>query len=152
MVQSIPLTRGFTALIDDDDLELVAGHRWQYHRNHASTKVKGRRVFMHRLLIEVPPGLVVDHCNGNGLDNRRSNLRVATVSQNTVHRGKDRGTYTSRYKGVDLTKDHRWRARLMVHGRYELFAYFDTEIEAARAYDAAARIHHGEFAVLNFPI
>ena len=103
---------------------------------------------MHRLLL---PETEVDHKSGDGLDNRRSNLRSATRSQNQANKFKKENT-SSRFKGVYQRRNYRrFRAHIRVHGEEIHVGDFDSEIEAARAYDAAARKYHGEFARLNFP-
>jgi hypothetical protein len=115
---------------------------------------------MHRLVIDVLPGCYCDHINHNGLDNRKANLRVSTHKQNVWHRRKFSGrTYDglkrpsrSRYKGVDWSNDiKRWRVRIRVNGKRIYLGSFDNEIDAAKAYDIAAKKYRGEFAFLNFP-
>jgi len=94
------------------------------------------------------PGFDVDHIDGNKLNNRRSNLRVATRSQNSANRGPTGGT--SKFKGVRYCKDKgRYRAEIQADGRYIHLGYFDVEVDAARAYDQAAVTHYGEFAYTN---
>jgi hypothetical protein len=106
---------------------------------------------MHRLVIDVPPGAFCDHINHNGLDNRRANLRIATHSQNVRHRRKFKTPSKSRYKGLTWSKQiQRWRVRIWADGRRLSLGFFENEIDAAKAYDAAARKYHGPFADLNF--
>lgn len=107
---------------------------------------------MHRVIIEAPDEMFVDHINHNGLDNRRSNLRLATRSENTQNRRKISTKTRSRYKGLSLHKERRkgWSARIRVKGKSKFLGFFADEIEAGKAYDRAARKYHGEFAVLNF--
>jgi hypothetical protein len=109
---------------------------------------------MHRDVMGAPDGLLVDHINQNGLDNRRSNLRIATGAQNQrnahgrgIHRGK---ASSSAFRGVSRSKG-KWGAHVSVNGRNIRLGTFVTEEAAARAYDKAARQYHGEFAGLNFP-
>lgn len=107
---------------------------------------------MHQEIIEVPEGMVVDHINHDSMDNRCANLRPATFSQNMCHRRKRSGAKTSKYKGVYWKKKNRkWVARIGFQKKEIHLGYFRSEIDAARAYDRAARKYHGEFASLNFP-
>jgi hypothetical protein len=106
---------------------------------------------MHRAIMGSPAGLQVDHRNRNRLDNRRANLRIATPSQNQFNKGKTTRKTSSCYVGVTFVKSiGRWKAQIMLDGKTIFLGYFDSEIEAAKAYDAAAKKYHGEFACLNF--
>lgn len=110
------------------------------------------RIHMHRLILGLDSRdtRLCDHKNGNGLDNRRANLRIATTSQNLANRGKTRRN-TSGYKGVMWFKRKRkWYARIRVSGKSVHLGYFDDPIDAAKAYDDAALKHFGEFAKTNF--
>jgi hypothetical protein len=112
---------------------------------------KSKTVYLHREIMKPPKGLLVDHINGDGLDNRRDNLRVATHSQNSCNRRKQKNT-TSKFIGAHLDKrTSRWIAQIMYQRKMIHLGTFDNEIDAARAYDAAAKKYHGEFARLNFP-
>ncbi len=107
---------------------------------------------MHQELVKVPDGMVVDHINHDGMDNRRANLRPATYSQNLYHRKNRSGAKYSKYKGVSWKKHNRkWEARIGFEKKEIHLGYFRSEIDAARAYDRAAKKYHGEFASLNFP-
>lgn len=117
-----------------------------------STDIKVYRVvntkasYLHREIMKPPPELVVDHINGNGLDNRKKNLRICTQAQNVRNRAPIKG----RYKGVSSRGGGVWRARITVDGRMIYLGDHLSEIAAAKAYDQAAIRFHGEFARLNF--
>ena len=149
----IPLTQGKFALIDTTDWRLIAGTSWYARRGNPRTDVfyavptKGKkRQPMHELLLGRK---WVDHRNGNGLDNRRQNLRPVTHAQNQVNRGANRGHDT--FKGVQRMKNGTYRAVLGRKGGNLHLGMFTDEVQAALAYDRAAVQHHGEFARLNFP-
>lgn len=107
---------------------------------------------MHREIIKVDDGKFVDHINHNGLDNRKANLRPATQTENNRNRRKARRKkFGSKYKGICWNKNEkRWTARIMYNRKSKYIGIFDDEIVAAKAYDRAAKKHHGEFAALNF--
>ena len=115
------------------------------------TRVEER--YLHRQIAEASgleiDGLQVDHINRDKLDNRRENLRPATGSQNKANKGPRQG---KAFKGTDLLPSGRFRAQGGLNRKAVHIGVFDTEIEAARAYDAWAIIHHGEFAWLNFEV
>lgn len=158
--ERIPLGGGQFALIDAADLPLVSGYRWRSMatptgRYYAIVNVGKRTIYMHRLIAATPDGMVTDHANNDGLDNRRANLRPATWTQNIVNVEKVRvrsgRPATSRYKGVSWDKEkQKWHARIR-NGRTIFLGRYESEIDAARAYDVAALAAYGEFAVLNFP-
>lgn len=106
---------------------------------------------MHREIMQIGDDMLCDHINGNGLDNRKANLREATCAQNSWNSGKSRGVSRSKYKGPAWDKRYRkWEVRISVHGKRIYIGRFNDELEAARAYDAAAVKYHGRYASLNF--
>jgi len=159
---SIPLTQDKVALIDAEDYSLVSNHNWHaLHISHARTwyaftKVKRAdgvytQIGMHCFIMGSVDDMHIDHISRDGLDNRRSNLRYATRTQNKANSEKYR-TNTSGYKGVYWwARGHQWRAQVRCRGvRYHL-GQFATAEEAAHAYDANARRLFGPFALCNFP-
>jgi hypothetical protein len=155
-VMTVPLSRGLVAIVDDADYDLVLAHGpWYADPSDVTFYARhnrwiGRRctsVKLHQLLLDAP---LVDHVNGDGLDNRRSNLRPASHVENARNRAR-RSDNRSGFKGVQHRDDGRWRARIQAPTRRIHLGIFPTRIEAAHAYDAAAIELFGEFARLNFP-
>ena len=106
---------------------------------------------MHRQVMKYEGELFVDHINGNGLDNRKDNLRLATPEENKHNSRKRGGRGQSKYKGVTLDKKkNQWRVRIGYKGKRIFLGCFDDEIEAAKAYDGSAKELYGEYARLNF--
>jgi hypothetical protein len=146
----IDLLHGLRAIIDHDDRDLVSQYRWWAIRRPGRTYVYGRAkpgdkpVYMHRLLLGFPAGLVVDHINGNGLDNRRANLRACEQRANLTNTAGRSGS--SEYKGVCRVRGRTlWRAAIKIGGRTFYIGAFKQEVEAAIAYDLAAEVLHGQF-------
>jgi hypothetical protein len=111
-----------------------------------------KEIRLHREIMKPPAGVLVDHRNGNSLDNRRANLRLATHTQNMHNRQKIKTKTSSQYIGASLDKrSGRWASKIRCHGKKIHLGCFGSDIEAAKAYDAAAKKYHGEFARLNFP-
>jgi len=157
----IPLTQGYFAIVDPQDYPRLSKYKWRLCRTKGKNVLyaersirlpggKYSRILMHRQLIDVPDGYVIDHINGCGLDNRRANLRLATAAQNAWNSKKRNSR--SGYKGVWFAADKGlWRASIVCHGRRMHLGYFTDKIAAAKAYDAGAIKYHKEFARLNFP-
>jgi len=158
-----------TVLIDEEDWEKVSQYNWHLRYNRGvfyaitniphpdggflgSTRAKRRSTLqIHRLIVDVPQGLVVDHKNHNGLDNRKSNLRVCTPAENARNRRLAKKT-ASGYKGVRRNgSDNCWQARIRIGKKLRNIGCFATAEEAALAYDAKALELFGEYAHLNFP-
>ena len=148
------------AKISPQDAELILRYRWRVthtpigHRRayYATTRERGRmgrRIKMHRLILNAPDGVHVDHINGDGLDNRRENLRLVTPELNQANSRKHI-VQTSRFKGVAWHKGaNKWRAYIAINRGQQHLGLFDDELSAAAAYDAKALELWGEHAHLN---
>jgi hypothetical protein len=159
--RKIYLDEGKWTILDPNDYYLYAGFKWciggckdkLYAVRGQINGPDGLKIVrLHRLIMDAPEGLLVDHRNGDSFDNRRSNLRLATHSQNQYNRRKSKNT-SSKFKGVYFRKNRgKWVAYINnVAGEKLWLGQFDAEIEAARVYDEAARKYRGEFASPNFP-
>jgi hypothetical protein len=151
----IALTQCREAIIDSDDVVLVDGYNWFARRDrntfyaitNSPCDAFGKRttILLHRLLLNPPAGLLVDHIDGNGLNNRRANLRVATAAQNNCNQG-IRSDNKSGHRGVVWSKkDKRWYARIRADGIQRHLGIFDRLEDAASAYRHASKKLHGEF-------
>jgi len=153
----IPLTKGFSAMVDDSDFEWLTQWRWSYIGGYARRTVKEngaqRPIRMHRFILNAPKGMRIDHVDGDSLNNTRSNLRYASHSQNMCNKKKKHNS-TSQFKGVawiPSARKRKWRAMIQINQKQTHLGYFADEVDAARAYDAKAKELHGQFARLNFP-
>jgi hypothetical protein len=148
--------QGF-AIVDDEDFEALSRYCWWKAGTRKSYAQRregkhGKTFYMAREIMHAPEHLWVDHINGDTLDNRKCNLRLCTKRQNTRHAVKKRHGVSSVYKGVSFRpelKKRPWMARIMTNLKQEHLGMFETEHEAAIAYNEAARKYHGEFALLN---
>jgi len=155
----IPLNHGKFAVIDPEDYFRVCRYNWRcrldgntYYAN-TSRRIKGRMkiIFMHRLILKAPKHKLVDHIDGNGLNNRKANLRLCNYTQNAWNRRPAAGGH-SKYKGVTWHNNSKgWYVRICKDYKNIYIGCFDNEIEAALAYDRKAKKLFGEFAYLNFP-
>lgn len=148
-MKKIPLTKGKFVLVDDEDFGRVHQFKWYLSNDGYASRNKrenNRRVTirMHRFILSVKPGENVDHISGDRLDNRRSNLRLATRQENAFNRGRTLKN-KSGYKGVSAKKN-RWLAQITRNYKVIYLGLFKTKTEASLAYKAAAKKYHGEFA------
>ena len=158
--RKITLGDGEFTMVDQKDFYRFSKYHWYFSSSgkklYVSRSVrvgpeKVRTVRLHREIIRPAKGLVVDHRDGNTFDNRSDNLRPATHTQNMQNRCKRKNT-ASKYVGMWLdTKRNQWAVRITVNKKKIWLGRFDSEIDAAHAYDEAAKKYFGEFARLNFP-
>jgi hypothetical protein len=152
-VRRISMAHGLFVLVDAADYEWLNKYKWSPRGSgrYAGRKEKGKTIYMHRQIMNAPPGMIVDHIDGNAPNNCRSNLRLCTPRQNQCNHVKRIGCI-SRFKGVYRNKRcGQWFVMIRPEDKPIWFGYFDTEIEAARIYDRLAVELFGEFAGLNFP-
>lgn len=147
----IKLTQNKISIIDAEDLDKVMQIKWHYHnRGYAANKNKDKVLLLHRYILNIADkALIVDHINGDKLDNRKENLRVCNKAQNSRNQKRHKDS-TNKYKGVWFHKiNKKWCARICVNYKELYLGSFITENEAATAYNDAALRYHGEFALLN---
>ncbi len=153
-MKKIILTQGYEAIVDDEDYELLNSFKWSVtnckgkkkyaKRNEPRGNGKRKAVLMHRQILGFPLSQT-DHINGNGLDNRKSNLRLVSQSENQRNRRPKRGL---KYKGIYKAKS-KFYTDISLDGKRFKFGPFNTELEAAVEYNLRARVLHGKFAKLN---
>jgi hypothetical protein len=151
----IPLTQGFSVQVDDWNYDWLMQWRWKvlvdknnyYAVRSTGPKKKRKMIMMHRVIMNTPPELVVDHRDHNGLNNLEENMRNCTRQQNNMNQ---RNYGKSRYHGVRYSRQNKFRSVISINGTSIHLGIFKTEEEAARAYDAKAKELFGEFANLNF--
>jgi len=155
-VKKIKLTQGKYALVDDKDFKTMNEVKWYLYSNkkhdcmyamrEVSLKGKKTNIWMHRLILGAPRNKSVDHINGNGLDNRRKNLRLATHSQNMKNRKINKNN-TSGYKGVCWNVAAKaWVVYIGVNGEKKYEGMFDSKLKAHQAYVTACQKYHGTYA------
>jgi hypothetical protein len=157
-MKEIRLSQNKTAIVDDSDYERINRWKWSAHSNKGKwyavrfvgTWPLQECIRMHRTILDAPAGVLIDHRDGDGLNNTRSNLRLCNTIQNAQNRNKQINN-TSGYKGVSWAKwANSYRAQIWDNTKKIHLGYFKNAEDAARAYDVAAQKYHGEFAVLNF--
>lgn len=151
-MKEIKLTQGKVALVDDGDFNYLNQFTWYVHKQRTGShyaynniKRKNIAISMHRLIMDTPPSMDVDHIDGNGLNNQKNNLRNCTRSQNNANRKP-----IGKYKGVSYPGKY-IRAKINIDRKSIHIGYYKTDKLAALAYDKKARELYGEFAYLNFP-
>ncbi len=155
-MKKIKLTQNQYALIDNEDFELISKYKWHFRKDRRQgyaiaqdifykDKKKRKRIRMHNLIMGVDNLGIVDHINGNKLDNRKSNLRFATFQQQATNRPMLKHN-TSGYKGVIKGSKNRWRAIISINNKKIALGSFKTKKSASIIYNRAARILFGEFA------
>ena len=155
-MKEIKLTQGKVALVGDDDYEQIGRNNWSadwdgynwYAVRNVGTGPFGKTFPMHRQIMNNPPGMEVDHIDGNGLNNQRSNLRVCTHADN-IKNCKVYRTNKSGFRGVSKHRHGRWQSEIQADGKGIYIGLYDSPIDAARAYNQKAIELHGEFARLN---
>ena len=155
MSKQIPLTQGFLATVDDADFDWLSQWKWRVRKSRKTIyacrdskkgELQGQRrtIDMHLIINGRQLGMQTDHRDGNGLNNTRANLRIATIAQNAQNR---RPVGASLYKGVCWHKrEQKWLARIRINGKFIELGRFTNEKDAAAAYNTAAKNHFGEFA------
>ena len=152
-MKEIELSKGKVTIVDDDDFDALSKFEWYCSHNYAVRDDwnGGNRIGirMHRVIMNCPKGMVVDHINNNPLDNRKVNLRICTQSENMKNM-KVHVNNKSGYRGVSYSKERKkFCAYISVENKTKGLGRFDTAKEAAEAYNKAAIEHYGEFANVN---
>lgn len=150
--KTIPLTQGKAVLVDEVDFERVSAHKWWPDgKGYARGRVDGVQLLMHRFILSAQKSEQVDHVNGDGLDNRRSNLRICSARENSRNRKLLSRANRTGYKGVSWDRKlEKYEAQIKLNNRSIHLGYYADPTDAARAYDVAARQLFGEFARTNF--
>jgi hypothetical protein len=154
MSKIIKISNKYETIVDDDDYEKLIQYKWRhfYNKNTGNVyvigKVNERNIGMHRFIMNAPSNLQVDRINHNVLDNRKTNLRLCTASQNAQNTKIRK--HTSKYKGVYFDKQkQKWRSRIMINKKLIHLGLFEDEVEAALSYNNTALKLFGTFAFLN---
>jgi hypothetical protein len=150
MESAIINIHGYEVLLSACDAEKVGKLKWHISKRNPCvyfrhTGKKDKAILLHRFILNAPPGIIVDHANGNTLDNRRENLRLCTIFENNSNRRKGKNT-SSKYKGVSFHAcNKKWQSQIKVNGCCIWLGDFDSEEDARDAYCNASKKYHGEF-------
>lgn len=152
-MKRIPLTKGYSAIIDDEDYSKVGHLKWCFCNGYASRAVrthgKKQTVYMHRVILDAPQGMDVDHKNHDTLDNRRENIWICTRRENLQNlKHKTRIMAGSGYKGV-YPHRNKWQVKVSMNGTEMHVGIYDTKQEAALYYNVAAQLFLGKNTYLN---
>lgn len=148
----IPLTKGLFAQVDDEDYDYLMQWKWCATKSGKTfyaqrTNEKRQSVLMHREILSTPKDMLTDHKDHNGLNNQKINLRICNHLENQYNKS---SVGVSKYLGVTYEADRKkWRASIAINGKNTKVGRFNTEIEAAKAYNEAALKHRGSFSNLN---
>lgn len=157
-IVKLKLTQNKWTIIDAGDYDAIRSHRWHAHNVHgiwyASTNIRTsggqKNITLHRFIMNFPDGLQIDHINGDGLLNTRSNIRTCTYSGNNHNCKKPKHGLSSKFKGVSRSKmSNKWRAYIRVNKKLIHLGYHDKEIDAAKSYNDAAIKYFKEFSKIN---
>lgn len=148
---TLQIASGKEVLISEADFGLVSQFLWHVGaKGYVMARLNGKKIYLHRLIMNTPNDMDTDHINRNKLDNRRENLRIATRSENNMNK-KMQTNNTSGYKGVGWNKQNQnWRAKIKVGDKHLNLGSFQDKILAAKAYDDAAKKYFGKYARTNF--
>jgi hypothetical protein len=151
-MKEIQLTQGKVALVDDKYFDLLSQWKWHAYKNrntyYAATYIDGKKVLLHRFIMDTPKGIEVDHKDHNGLNCQEVNMRNCTHLQNAKNMVQSKSN--SNFIGVHFRKDRNKYLAYIENGKKIYLGYFDTAIKAAITRDNAAKRYYGEFANLNF--
>jgi hypothetical protein len=156
-MQQIFLSQWFVTYVDEEDFKRCSQFKWSVlqpypGKRYAQSVIEGKRVLMHRFILNAPADRQVDHEDGDGLNNQRYNIRLATPTQNQCNRAQPKWKKgnSSRFKGVHwYPNTGLWEVQICVSGRRIHLGYHSDELKAAAVYNEAAKLHHGEFAFQN---
>ena len=156
-MKKIALSRGLSAVVDDQEYATLSQYKWSVlssgnRKVYAVSSINGKHILMHRFILGLSDrNSHADHIDGDGLNNQRENLRICTNAENLRNRGRNKKN-ASGFKGVyKWSNRDKWAAKIMLSRKSYHLGTFGSPEEAARAYDRAAREHHGSFAFQNFP-